>query len=224
MSAETRHHQLLWRSRRRSPFYLAGIAGLLSAPVYGYFAKDLIVEGAAVTFFMIYLAIMATRFPRLTVDHLKSSRERDDAPAYAIILVTLLAVIAAIAALFNALNRSGHVSVPEIIIAFLSVIGGWLTLHTMFAAHYSHHYWRRRTQPDGSRTLQGGLSFPQTDEPAGLDFLYFSFVIGMTAQTSDVAITTTTMRRINLAHALTSFFFNTVLVAATVNAAVALAG
>ena len=46
----------------------------------------------------------------------------------------------------------------------------------------------------------------------------------MTAQTSDVVITTTAMRRINMMHAVVSFFFNTVLVAASVNAVVALAG
>ena len=50
-----------------------------------------------------------------------------------------------------------------------------------------------------------------------------AFIVGMTAQTSDTAITTTEMRKMNLLHAIVSFFFNTVLVAAVVNAAVALA-
>ena len=68
-----------------------------------------------------------------------------------------------------------------------------------------------------------GLDFPGTAEPGGYDFLYFAFVIGMTAQTSDIAITSTAMRKINLVHAVVSFFFNTVLVAAAVNA-VGLAG
>lgn len=224
MSATSHHAKLTWRSRRYSPFYSAGLAGIATVPIFIYAAPKLLIEGAAVTFFLIYLGIMAVRFPRLTVDRFKSSRERDDAPAYAIILVTILAVVAAIGALFNALNRGGHVSVFETALASLSVIGGWLTLHTMFSTHYAHHYWRHVSAPDGSRVIQGGLTFPDTKEPAGLDFLYFSFVIGMTAQTSDVAITTSAMRGINLAHALTSFFFNTVLVAATVNAAVALAG
>lgn len=60
--------------------------------------------------------------------------------------------------------------------------------------------------------------------PGGYDFLYFAFVVGMTAQTSDVAVTTTAMRRVTLLHSIVSFFFNTVLVAAAVNAAVQLAG
>jgi len=49
-------------------------------------------------------------------------------------------------------------------------------------------------------------------------------VIGMTAQTSDVGVTTTAMRKVTLLHSIVSFFFNTVLVAAAVNAAVSLAG
>lgn len=224
MSAASHQTKLTWRSRRYSPFYSAGLSGIAAALIFLYAAPHLLIEASAVTFFLTYLAIMALRFPKLTVDRFKSSRERDDAPAYVIILVTILAVVAAIGALFIALNRSGNVSLFETALAFLSVIGGWLTLHTMFATHYAHHYWRRVSLPDGTRVAQGGLSFPETPEPAGLDFLYFSFVIGMTAQTSDVAITTSAMRRINLSHALTAFFFNTVLVAATVNAAVALAG
>ena len=71
---------------------------------------------------------------------------------------------------------------------------------------------------------RGGLDFPGKDEPGAHDFLYFAFVIGMTAQTSDVAITSTAMRKANLLHAVVSFFFNTVLVAAAVNVAVSLAG
>lgn len=70
--------------------------------------------------------------------------------------------------------------------------------------------------------MEGGLDFPGTPEPRGSDFVYFAFVIGMTAQTSDVQITTQRMRSINIVHAIVSFFFNTVLVAAAVNAAVAL--
>ncbi|MFD1744397.1 DUF1345 domain-containing protein [Rhizobium helianthi] len=224
MSGQPRKIRSRWRSRRYSPFYAAGMAGATSLCLLVYGAPHLAIEGAAVTFFLVYLSIMAVRFPRLTVARLKASPERDDAPASVILLLTVCAVIAAIGALFNALNRASHVSTVEIALAFLSVIGGWLSLHTMFSAHYAHHFWRRRTDENGLLVTQGGLAFPETKEPAGFDFLYFSFVIGMTAQTSDVAITTTAMRRLNLAHALVAFLFNTVLVAATVNAAVALAG
>jgi uncharacterized membrane protein len=213
-----------WRHRRHSAFYAASVAGGATLPVLLVFTPRLAVEIAAIVFFLVYLAMIARRVPHLTVNRLKTSRERDDAPAYTILIVTLLAVIAAIGALFNALNRAHDPSLFEVSLAFLSVIGGWLTIHTMFAMHYAHHYWRRVPDADGALRLQGGLVFPETAEPTGSDFLYFSFIIGMTAQTSDVTITTTALRRINLLHSLLSFFFNTVLVAAAVNAVVSLAG
>ena len=92
------------------------------------------------------------------------------------------------------------------------------------ALHYAHLYWRPKAAADGKPGRHGGLEFPGGTKPGAWDFLYFSFVIGMTAQTSDTAITTTGMRRFNLLHGIVSFFFNTVLVAVAVNVAVALAG
>lgn len=69
-----------------------------------------------------------------------------------------------------------------------------------------------------------GLDFPGGKPPERSDFLYFSAVIGMTAQTADTNITTSRMRRIVLIHSIVSFFFNTVIVAAAVNLAVSLGG
>ena len=212
-----------WHHRRRSPFYVATAAGILPLPLLFYLVPHLALEIAALCFFFAYLGMMALRIPHLTVARLKTSKERDDAPAYVILFVTLMTVVATIAALFNALNGSHDHSAVKVAIAFLSVIGGWLTIHTMFAMHYAHHYWRRVADTEGKLIQQGGFSFPETDEPSGWEFIYFSFVIGMTAQTSDVAITTTAVRRINLAHSVLAFFFNTILVAAAVNAVVSLA-
>ena len=65
----------------------------------------------------------------------------------------------------------------------------------------------------------GGLDFPGTEEPDALDFLYYSLVVGMTAQVSDVQVRTSAMRRFTLAHGVVSFFFNTVLIALAVNVA-----
>lgn len=211
-----------FRHRRQSPFYAAGLAAILALPLLLAVTPRFAVEIAAILFFLVYLSIVALRMPHLTADRLKTSRERDDAPAYSILAVTVLAVVVAIGALFNAINRANQPSLFEVALAFVSVIGGFLTIHMMFAMHYAHHYWRHVADETGGLHLQGGLSFPETPEPCGYDFLYFSFIIGMTAQTSDVTITATALRRINLLHSLLSFFFNTVLVAAAVNAVISL--
>lgn len=207
--------------RRHQPFVFAFFAGALGLGLALAIAPSLAIEIAAVLFFLTYLTMVAFRLPGLTAQHLKAHADSDDLPAIAIIAVTLLAVAVAVVSLFQALNHTGE-TVWSLLIAFASVIFGWLTIHTMTALHYAHLYWRPATV-DGKRQHRGGMDFPATKEPCGYDFLYFAVVIGMTAQTSDVGVTTTAMRKVTLLHSIVSFFFNTVLVAAAVNAAVALA-
>lgn len=208
---------------RHRPFIIAVATGAISLPAALMFAPSLAVEIAAILFFLTYLALIGRRLPLITAAHLKAHAESDDAPAMAIIAATLLAVGVAVISLFLALNHPAEETVWTLVLAFASVILGWLTIHTMAAMHYAHLYWRPMTVA-GKKQRKGGMDFPQTDAPNGYDFLYFAVVLGMTAQTSDVAITTTAMRKVTLLHSVVSFFFNTVLVAAAVNAAVSLAG
>ena len=64
------------------------------------------------------------------------------------------------------------------------------------------------------------MSFPGHDaHPDYLDFVYFSFVIGMTSQVSDVAITSKLIRRTATVHGVVSFLFNAALLALTINIA-----
>jgi uncharacterized membrane protein len=208
---------------RRSPFYAASIMSLITLSVALFIKPALSIEVAAIVFFLVYLAFMIKRIPSVTAERLKTSPEREDGPAVLIPIVSLFAIGAAVVALFNALNPSGSPDLLKVSLAFVSVISGWFTIHTMFAMHYAHLYWQYRAGKQGLEPRRG-LDFPETEDPGSYEFLYFSFVIGMTAQTSDVAITTTDMRRVNLAHSVVSFFFNTVLVAAAVNAVVSMAG
>jgi uncharacterized membrane protein len=202
---------------RHLPFYAGlGAAGLaLAAAVW--LRPNLAIEIAAVCFFLCYLVLTAWRVPRLTAAHLEHYARDTDEPIAIIFTVTAAAAAVATGSLFVALNRPAATA-GEFTLAFASVSLGWLTIHTMAAMHYAHLYWRPGNLDEGN-----GLDFPGNAPPGGYDFLYFAFIIGMTAQTSDVAITSTAMRKVNLLHAVVSFFFNTVLVAAAVNAAVSLA-
>jgi uncharacterized membrane protein len=209
---------------RHWPFYLALTGGLLSLPIGFAFFRAEAIEVAAILFFLIYLSITALRLPKLTGSYLEANARDTGEPEPIIFLVTLVAAATSLVALFLALNRAGGGGTVGLSIAFAAVALGWATIHTMAALHYAHLYWLAGRNDPASNPAARGLAFPETDSPGGYDFLYFAFVIGMTAQTSDVAITTTAMRRVNLMHAIVSFFFNTVLVAAAVNAAVQLAG
>lgn len=220
----------IFTSHRHAPFFTAMLLGILCLPVSIVLLPLLAIPVTASVFFVSYLFLVAIRLPRLTAVHLRAHAENDDVPALVIISATLLAVAVAVIFLFLALNspvgkENAATGLPGLVMSFLSVILGWMTIHTMTALHYARLYW----QPSGvtARGERGqphrGLEFPGTENPCGYDFLYFSFIIGMTAQTSDTALTSTTMRKANLLHAVVSFFFNTVLVAAAVNAAVSLA-
>ncbi|KQR67997.1 DUF1345 domain-containing protein [Rhizobium sp. Leaf341] len=210
--------------RRHLPFSLGAMAAALSLPLGLLHGERFGIELAAVLFFLVYLVMIAIRVPKLSGAFLKENAAGTDEPEFVILGVTLAAVVICLASLFQALNEKDGAPLPEQILAFASVALGWLTVHTMAAIHYAHRYWSPDLAEDGTGQDgdRRGLDFPGTDMPGIFDFLYFSFVIGMTAQTSDVAINTTAMRKINLLHAVVSYFFNTVLIAVAVNAAVAL--
>lgn len=133
-----------------------------------------------------------------------------------IVLLTLCAVSLCLAAIFALLGAPGAPGPLPLGLAVASVLLGWLTLHTVAAFRYAHLYY---SPSDGSQRDAGGLAFPGTPEPGPWDFLYYSLVVGMTSQVSDVQTLSPEMRRTTLAHGVTSFFFNTVILALAVNVA-----
>lgn len=212
--------------RRHYPFYLGFCGGIATLVLALWFEPAIAIESAANAFFLIYLALSAAKIPHLTPAFLKKHAAGADEPAWVILAVTFGAVIVAVGSLFLLINKDGSPNGVELGLSMASVTFGWLTIHTMAALHYAHVYWRpednESLKPAKKPAFRGGLDFPGNGEPEGYDFLYFALVTGMTAQTSDVCITSTGMRKLNMLHAVVSFFFNTVLVAATVNLAVSL--
>ncbi len=100
--------------------------------------------------------------------------------------------------------------------AALAVIQSWLLIHTVFTLRYAHVFYRSEQEADVEGS-GGGLIFPGGHYPDYQDFAYFSFVVGMTCQVSDVNITSRSMRRLALLHGLLSFAFNTVILALSIN-------
>lgn len=99
-----------------------------------------------------------------------------------------------------------------------AVFCSWTLIHTLFTLHYAHLYY---TYPDREAHARAennkGLLFPGTSVPDYLDFAYFSFVLGMTFQVSDVQITSPVMRRLALLHGFLSFVYNTIIIALSIN-------
>ena len=164
-------------------------------------------------FVAFYLVLVFTMVLRSGIRHVRHNAALQDDGRFVILMVAALGAFASIAAIVFELGAS-HRSVLDLTLATVTIALSWSAVHTQFSLHYAHEYYR------GAKP--GGLQFPSGDphEDADYwDFVYFSFVIGMTAQVSDVGITDKIIRRTATVHGIISFVFNTALVALMVNIA-----
>ena len=164
-------------------------------------------------FVAMYLVLVYTMMLRSGLATIRRIAALQDDGRFLIPLLTALGAFASLAAIVSELGAA-HRGPPELMLATLTIALSWAAVHTAFALHYAHDYYRG-DEP-------GGLQFPSGDRHDHADywdFVYFSFVIGMTAQVSDVGITDKIIRRTATAHGIISFFFNTALLALGVNIA-----
>lgn len=200
-------------------FYAAAVLGVLvwlATPSFEPFMRVLLAGDA---FFLAHLLAMAVLLSRSSTERYRHHAEQEDDGLPLISLITIAALTLSLASIFALLNHDERVNPGHYVLALASVPLGWLMLHTVWSFHYAHVFHSPRSEDTGA---DADLLFPGGKEPEPWDFLYYSFVVGMTAQVSDVAILTPRMRRLTLIHAVVSFFFNTVILAIVVNAAVTL--
>lgn len=225
MTNETRRHRpgFLWRQihahKRLIISIFVGVAVALVLP-HSFVHKTItrILLGWNVSTWL-YLVLAAVMMVRSTPDCMRSrARTQDEGKIVLLVLViiTSIASLVAIAAELvivkdmHGLDRATHIA----LVAF-TIAASWAFTHTMFALHYAHDYY-------ASSARDGGLCFPGTENPDYADFLYFAGVIGTSGQTADVSFTSQRMRRIGLAHCVLAFFFNTTVLALTINIAASL--
>jgi uncharacterized membrane protein len=204
-----RHH---WR------FYACA---LLGAAVYVLTASlsppaRLLAGGDAV--FASYVAILSVVALRITPKALERKAQVEDEGIAIVILFALVMIGFCCFSIIALLHQKKAMNPYELGLAAAGAPLGWFMLHMMMAFHYAYLFYSTRKGKTGP-----GLVFPNTAEPGSVDFLYYSFVVGMTAQVSDVQVASSRIRRTTLAHSIVSFFFNTVLIAVAVNAVVAIA-
>ena len=212
---------------RYLPLVTAVVVGVAATIGSFLFLRELAIELGASAFFVAYLlsVLSALWSRRFTPDFLRRHADQSDIPGVVILLVALGTVAVAAGSLFVLLNTA-HPDRTHMALGLLSVVLGWLCIHTMFGFHYAYEYYgtddASPVKGDGGRRHVGGLEFPGSDTPDGLSFLYFSFVVAMTAQVSDVQVTSNGMRVLVLLHGILSFFFNAVILAVAVNVIVSL--
>lgn len=212
------------RLPRHSAFFIAlalgAIVFLTTLWIWPVFA----VPFGAITMFVVYLGLVALMLPILTPDFLRSRADEADTPTIFIFAAVIGVVGVCCATLFMALNGESGPLLQEVLLSVASVLLGWFTVHTMAALHYAYEYYESPSaNPEGGKSgqLVGGLEFPEGDNPDGVAFLYFAYVIGTAFAVSDIRVTSNKMRKLVVMHSTFSYFFNTLIVAATVNVAVA---
>jgi uncharacterized membrane protein len=151
----------------------------------------------------------------------KNTRQRAQAQdessmvLFGVMVVAVLACVSSITLLLQQVKQlEGTQRVLHMALAMVALALSWLFIQTIFAFRYAHRYYQeeKRDEPDGP-----GLVFPNQANPDYFDFLYYSFVIGMTSQVSDVQVSSREMRRLTLGHGILSFAFNVLIVALTIN-------
>lgn len=152
----------------------------------------------------------------------KYEAHAQDSSRTAIFLFVIAAAFASLFAILLLLKdpslRPGKGFPSMVLIPLACVAGSWWLLHTVFTLRYAHlYYCDMKHNYAGKDVKPEGLDFPNEPEPDYLDFTYFSFVIGMTFQVSDVQITSRRIRRLAWMHGVLAFAFNTFIVAFTIN-------
>ncbi|HET7116972.1 MAG TPA: DUF1345 domain-containing protein [Hanamia sp.] len=147
----------------------------------------------------------------------EQSKVQDSSRSFIFIIVVISTLASFLAVLLLIITKKeGDNEVSwQMPIAITGMLFSWILIHTIFTLRYAHiFYGDHETKPN---THAGGLEFPGDSKPEYFDFAYFSFVLGMTFQVSDVQITSKRLRSLAMFHGLISFGFNTIMIALTIN-------
>ena len=169
----------------------------------------------------LYLLLVAIKMGRAEIEGIKREAGIERESRIVVLVVVIFGSIVTMLALFAQLmaikSEHGMDRTLSIGLSVSTIFLSWLLIHTVFALYYAHEF--HTEGHGGARGQGGGLKFPDDRTPDYLDFLYFSFVVGTTAQTSDVDVCSRAMRRVVMLHGILSFFFNTAVIALAVNLA-----
>jgi len=183
----------------------AGVTGGIAAPVLGWATAGLIAWVAAALVFLVWT--WTSLWP-LGAEETASMAARQDGSRAVRDLALIVTSIGTLMAVALVIFRAHQNPPPRIVLGVACIAASWLVLNTVFTLRYARLYY---TDP------RGGVDFNQQDDPTFPDFAYLAFTIGMCFQVSDTALQKTAVRATALRHGLTSFVFDAVIIAVTVN-------
>lgn len=166
----------------------------------------------------LYLAMAAHMMFWSSHEKMRTRALVQDDGRFVVLGMVMIAAVVSIGAIVAELSvvkdMHGTLRYAHITLAVLTILSSWAFTQVMFALHYAHDFYLAKEHGNA-----GGLEFPGSTTPDYSDFLYFACVIGTSGQTADVSFTNRSMRRTGLMHCVLAFFFNTTLVALTINIA-----
>ena len=159
----------------------------------------------------IFLLMILPLFRQGGADQMRAAAQRNDANrAFLLLLTVVTSTVILVAVVTEKLEKATPFTIALVLV---SLVLAWTFSNTIYALHYAHLYYLPADDGEDSR----GIEYPNCDDPDYWDFVYFSFTLGMTFQTSDVEISSRRIRRIVTGHCLAAFVFNLGVLAFTIN-------
>jgi uncharacterized membrane protein len=155
----------------------------------------------------VFLVLILTLMFKASVVTMRQRARIQDENKWTVLVLCLCVAAVVLLALSNELHAAKDKSAGDIFLASSTIFMSWMFVAIIFAQQYAHSYYLR----------PGQLVFPGTECPDYLDFTYFAVVLSMCCQTSDVAVTSSSFRRLVMLHSIVAFFFNVIIIAITVN-------
>ncbi|EHK63507.1 DUF1345 domain-containing protein [Achromobacter arsenitoxydans] len=163
---------------------------------------------------LVFLVLTARVFGRTSPASMRLHARQQDVGRQGVLWSSVALSCMVLVALWVELRADSNAgALVDMLAAAATIVLSWLYMNMIYALHYAHGYYGHRN------AMHKGLEFPGTDEPDYWDFAYFSLVLGMTFQVSDVQIVNRRMRRMAMTHGVIAFFFNVFIIAISVNVA-----
>jgi uncharacterized membrane protein len=167
--------------------------------------------------YLLFISLLFALSPPTRMEANARAQETGEWTLFFLVLAGATASFVAIISEFGTMkDATGAAKTEKILFVAATLVLSWVLTQAIFALRYAHEYYSR---PSITEEIDGGLLFPEEPKPDYWDFLYFSAVLGMTFQVSDVQITSRKLRRLATLHGMLGFVFNTVIIALTVNLA-----
>jgi uncharacterized membrane protein len=171
---------------------------------------------------LLFIGLIVWMAMKATEESMQAHAAQEDENQWVLLVVGTIAACASLAAILAELGvvkeMTGYNKAAHIALTGVTILSAWTFIHLLFAVHYAHEYYGDVYDDDGVAVQdRKGLAFPGDRSPAYGDFFYYAFVIGCACATADVNTLSSAMRRTTLAHGIVAFFFNTIILALTIN-------